>query len=230
MGLALIDSILDTFFPRFCVRCGRRLILSESSVCAHCLMELPRFDGWDSPADNLLVRRYWGRGEVSEAVAYLHLLPHTSSADIVYQFKYHDRPDVARDMGRLMAQEMAQFFKDKDVLVPVPLSRSRYIDRGYNQAEELARGISAVTGMPVCGKALKRIKFKGSQTRLSDLERMENTERAFELTKYAESLKGRHVVLVDDVITTGSTTLACAGLLSKIEGVTVSVVAFGFVR
>lgn len=229
MGVLL--SIREFLFPRFCLTCGRRLEMTEHTICSHCNIGLPRTYLWKDPEDNVLAKRYWGRADVVKAAAYIRFVARGTAADIVYDFKYHHNKKAAREMGRMMAQEIepSGFLDGIDCIVPVPLTFLRLFRRGYNQSTELAKGIGDVTGIPVVTDALKRTRFKTSQTRLTREERIKNTENAFTLGKNATALEGRHVLLVDDVITTGATTTGCARQIKQIRGTTVSVLSLGCV-
>ena len=146
--------ILDFISPRLCVVCGERLSPTERSLCSVCLLHLPRTTYQFSPDDNPMAQLFWHLTPIERAAALLYYEPHSELASLIYDLKYHDRPDIGEDMGRLMANEMqlAHFFDDIDVLLPVPLSRKRLRQRGYNQSEQLAIGISDITHLPVITK------------------------------------------------------------------------------
>ena len=152
-------------------------------------------------------------------------------ARMVYQLKYGNRPDIGEDLGRLMANEMqyGRFFEGINALVPVPLSRKRQRQRGYNQSEMLAQGISDITHLPVITKALVRKHFQQSQTHLTRYERQENVANMFHLIDDTP-LKNKHILLIDDICTTGSTLIACANAIKHIEGIRISVLTLGFTK
>ena len=222
---------LDFISPRSCVVCGERLAPTERSLCSVCLLHLSRTAFQFSPYDNPMAQLFWKLVPIQRAAALTYYEPHSEMARIVYQLKYNDHPDIGEDMGRLMANEMllAGFFDDIDVLLPVPLSRKRLRQRGYNQSEQLAVGISDITRLPVVTKALRRRHFKQSQTQLSRRERQENVADMFEL-RDGTLLQGRHVLLIDDVCTTGATLTACADAIKHLEGIRISVLTFGFTK
>ena len=198
-----ITRILDFISPRQCVVCGERLAPTEHSLCSTCLLHLPRTTYQFTPHDNPMAQLFW------------HLSP----------------VDIGEDMGRLMAGEMqlAHFFDGIDMLLPVPLSRKRLRQRGYNQSEQLAIGISDITHLPVVTKALRRTHFRQSQTQLSRRERQENVEDLFEL-RDGSMLQGKHVLLIDDICTTGATLLACCDALKAVPGIRLSILTFGFTK
>ena len=223
------SRVLDFIAPRQCVVCGSRLAIGEHSICTVCNLHLPRTAFQFSPTDNPMAQLFWHHTPVERAAALFYYQSHSETARILYDLKYHDCPYVGEDLGRLMAGEMLQagFFDGIDVLLPVPLSRWRRNQRGYNQSEWLARGIADVTGLPICTKALRRSRFVQSQTHLTREQRYENVAQTFELAD-AAPLRNRHVLLVDDVCTTGATLSSCADVLRGIEGVRISVLTLGF--
>lgn len=226
-----ITRILDFISPRQCVVCGERLAPTEHSLCSTCLLHLPRTTYQFTPHDNPMAQLFWHLSPVEKAAALIFYEPHSEVAQLIYDLKYHDRPDIGEDMGRLMAGEMqlARFFDGIDLLLPVPLSRKRLRQRGYNQSEQLAIGISDITHLPVVTKALRRKHFHQSQTQLSRRERQENVEDLFEL-RNDSMLQGKHVLLIDDICTTGATLLACCDALKAVPGIRLSVLTFGFTK
>lgn len=223
--------LFDLMAPRTCAACGERLAESERQVCTSCLLTLPRTHYARATAwqDNEMARLFWGRVEVERAAAWFFYRSGTSMSQMVHQMKYHHQPLLARHLGHLAAEEMSAdgFFDGVDLLVPVPLTRRRERQRGYNQSREIARGISEVTGISMADRAVIRTRFEESQTRKSAAERMANVEGVFELTD-AAAVAGRHVMLVDDVMTTGATLSACCRQLSAATDIKVSVFALSF--
>ena len=223
------SALLDLIAPRSCVICGSRLSVYDDVLCPACVLKLPRTDFWLSPLDNPLSRLFWGIITLQRVAAYCYYAPGSEMAQMVYNLKYHDRPDIGIMLGRLMATELqpSGFFNDIDLLVPVPLAPRRQRQRGYNQSRQLVEGLSQVLGISVSDCAVCRTVFEGSQTELSRWDRQENVKNVFSL-RDADSLCGRHVLLVDDIITTGATVTACASELLKVDGVRVSILALGF--
>lgn len=223
--------ILDFISPRLCVVCGERLSPTERSLCSVCMLHLPRTTYQFSPDDNPMAQLFWHLTPIKRAAALLYYEPHSELARLIYDLKYHDRPDIGEDMGRLMANEMqlAHYFDGIDVLLPVPLSRKRLRQRGYNQSEMLAIGVSDITHLLIVTNALRRKHFVKSQTRLSRHERQENVEDMFEL-RDGSRLQGKHVLLIDDICTTGATLIACIDALKNIPGIRLSVLTLGFTK
>ena len=145
--------------------------------------------------------------------------------------KYKDHPEIGEVMGRMMGKELmpSGFFDGIDGIIPVPLTKKRQRQRGYNQSEEIARGISEVTGLPLFDKVVKRVSFKGSQTNLGRWERNENVEKVFELID-GTTIQGKHLLIVDDVVTTGATCIACSKELVKAGDVKISILSLGYAK
>ncbi len=216
--MGTIKRILDFFFPRICPICGGRLSLSEEGLCVKCLLELPRTAYIQRPADNLLFGMFQLQVNVRKAVAFMRYLKQSPSTELIKTIKYRNGITLGRFVGRLMAEEFTaaapDFFEDIDVIVPMPLTKSRFRQRGYNQSALLAHGISSVTGIPVDENAVRRTVFSVSQTKLTSMERRENVKDAFRCV-HPERLSGKHILLIDDVLTTGSTLLSLAKSIDK---------------
>lgn len=226
--ITIWSRLLDIIQPRFCSICDRRLGVGERAVCAGCALQLPRTHFGKKPDDNAMTLLFQGIVPVEKAVALTYFTPHSPSARLVYDIKYHRHPDYAVTVGELMASELLPtgFFSDIDVLVPVPLARHRLHQRGYNQSERLAYGVSRITSIPVLATALRRKRFVKSQTTLGHFDRHKNVEDMFELVD-AAALSGRHILLIDDVCTTGATLMACIETIQAATKARYSILTFG---
>lgn len=229
MRISLLSRLLDLISPRACAVCGSRMAVTEEAVCTPCNLHLPRTGFHLHPDDNPMARLFWGQTKICRAASLFFFYPHSETSRIIYGIKYGNRPHTARLMGALMAHEAAAagFFAGIDVIVPVPLSADRRRQRGYNQSEMLARGVADVTGIAVETRAVERTAFSVSQTNLTRQQRRDNVEGLFRLTD-AGALSGRHVLIVDDVMTSGATVMACAGQIERAGGVTLSVLTLAF--
>lgn len=225
------SRLLDLVSPRACSVCGMRLSASEQALCAACNRHLPRTGFVLSPRNNELAREFWGQVEVEKAASLIYYTPKSDTARLIYALKYCAKPVIGLVLGRIMATEFAPhgFFDGVDVLLPVPLTRRRRWQRGYNQSEYIAKGISEVMGLPIDTGSLRRTKFTTSQTHLSWREKKTNVENTFRLSPDA-ALAGKHVMVVDDVITSGSTVLACMSAISVLPNVRFSVASLGFTK
>ena len=231
MVVSFWHRLLDLISPRLCVVCGQRLTVSEDVICTKCNLHLPRTDFHQDPYENEMAKLFWHQIPVERATALLYYESHAETANILYELKYKGHPEVGEVMGRLMAKELqpSGFFDGIDGIVPIPLAKKRQRQRGYNQSLEIARGISAITSLPIYNKVVRRKAFEGSQTNKGRWERNENVEGVFEL-KDASAIQGKHLLMVDDVVTTGATVIACVQELCKADNVKVSVIALGFAK
>jgi ComF family protein len=216
--------VLDLIAPRICPECGRRLDSSGKELCPYCLKRYPRTNYHLSPTDNDLARLFWGQFPIERAVAFYYYSPQSKLARVVHAFKYHGRIQLAQELGELMAKELLPngIFEGVDALIPLPLAPAREQERGYNQAYLLAEGISKTTGIPIYNNVLKRGEFMQSQTLLGIWQRRQNVDDAFKLVD-GSMLEGLHVMLIDDVSTTGATITACAKQLALVPNIIISV-------
>lgn len=242
MTSSFLTRLFDLVSPRTCSICGRRLSVNESVLCAPCHLHLPFTRFWLSPYDNPMARLFWGRiplaggspdqrpNSVERVAALFFYQPHTPASKIIYNLKYHGHRNAAEAMGTIAAKTMGgRFFEGIDLIVPVPLTRRRQWSRGYNQSREIAVGVSQVTGIPVDTKLVRRTAFAGSQTRLHAWERASNVEDVFLLTDPAKATE-RHILLIDDVVTTGATVVSCANQLCQAPDVRISILSLGFTK
>lgn len=231
MKPSFLTKVLDFVSPRLCVICGRRLLPSQPLLCSHCTLHLPVTDYYLSPLDNPMARLFWGLFPIERASALFFYEPKASTRELIYDLKYRGFPMIGEEMGALIARhyQPAGFFEGVDAIIPVPLTRRRRWQRGYNQSEMLARGIREVTGLPILTDVLKRTSFKGSQTKRNQWERRENVDGVFRLVR-PDDIRGKHILLIDDIITTGATIVACADELCKAGDVKISVLSLGLTK
>lgn len=164
--------------------------------------------------------------EVIRATAYFYYYKEGEYSSLIHHLKYKDHPEVGTYLGRIAAMELKEsgFFDGIDLIIPVPLSKKRYRQRGYNQCDYIAKGISKVTSIDISNKSIERMVNTDTQTAKGRMDRWKNTEGIFRI-KDATTLTGKHILLVDDVATTGATLHACTSALLTVPGVRVSVFA-----
>ena len=223
--------LLDLISPQLCVVCGKRLSAVENVICISCNLKLPRTDFSKNPYENEMAKLFWGQIPIERAAAFFYYESHSKTANVIYKLKYKSHPEIGPVMGRKVAVEFQRdhFFDGIDGIVPIPLTKKRFRQRGYNQSEEIAKGINEMTGIPIYTGIVKRTVFKGSQTRRRRWERQENVEYAFSLVD-GEPIIGKHILLIDDVVTTGATIIACAKELVKAGNVKISVLSLGLTK
>lgn len=229
---SILSRLLSFLSPPRCPMCGLRADGDGTAVvCASCFMSLPLTGYAAAPYENQMAKMYWGRVPLEKAASLMYYHAGDAACNIVYDMKYHNRPDVCFAVGRMMAHELSDtgFFDDIDVLVPIPLAYSRQHQRGYNQSEEMARGIAGVVHLPVITDAVRRTDFNQSQTHLDRLQRIDNMKDSWKLGD-SKAVEGKHVLLVDDVVTTGATTISCIKELQKVADIRISVLSLAYVR
>lgn len=218
-----LSSFLSLLFPRCCIVCGRPLARGEECICAMCNIDMPRTN-YHLRKDNPVEKLFWGKIPLERATSFFFYHKGSDFRQILHQLKYGGQKEIGAIMGRYMAAEFSSsgFFEGIDVIVPVPLHKKKQRIRGYNQSEWIARGVSAVTGIVIDTESVVRRKNTETQTHKSIFERWENVDGIFEL-RHPESLVGKHVLIVDDVLTTSATVAACAYSLKDVEGVRISI-------
>lgn len=224
---SLFNDFISLFFPRLCAACERTLMKNESVLCLHCLHDLPLivFNGSeDSPLDKI----FWGRVTISRTFALFLFSKKGKVQHLIHQLKYKNRPDVGIYLGAMLARHMLEFYpKEFDVVVPVPLHRSKEKKRGYNQSTMIARGISEVLGIPVGDENFIKVAITETQTRKARFARYENVKETFRVVD-PKAFEKKHILLVDDVITTGATLESCAAKLLEVQEIKVSIACLAF--
>lgn len=220
-----MNDLLNLFFPRLCLLCQTPLVEGEAYVCLHCLNRLPYTHFTDMTA-NPVCRLFQGKVSFAAATALLHFTQGGSGQKLIHALKYQGLPELGYELGRMAASTYREtgLFDTVDLLLPVPLHPKRERQRGYNQSEWIARGIRSVTGIAIDTTSLSRIKKTESQTRKRLSERTENVADIFRLND-ADALKDKHVLLLDDVVTTGSTLNACAEAIKATPGIRISILS-----
>lgn len=228
----IFKLLIDFFLPRRCAVCNSRLHEGEQVVCSRCLIENSMCGVFDDSSDNAMLRSVLGCGEMVRANTLFHFHPKSEMARLIYKMKYMGRWDIGVQMG-LHAARIFQpqgFFEGIDVIVPVPLTRKRFWQRGYNQSEMIAEGLSEITGLRIDKKALRRSRFSESQTHLRGEQRQANVADAFAVDD-ASRLDNKHILLVDDIFTTGATMSACIReISSKTVGTRLSIMTLGLTK
>ncbi len=219
----IVHEFSYLFFPDCCVICGTKLLSPEESVCLECLYKLPKtndFKEVDNSTETLLA----GRFPFERAASFCEFSKEGMFQSIIHHIKYNHREKLGVAMGRLFGQDLLEsdFICSIDVIVPVPLHPKKQRERGYNQSERIAEGFSEVTAIPISRDNLVRIVYNPTQTRLSKTQRWENVKNIFKVTNPSEFAE-KHILLVDDVVTTGSTLEACAIALGKCSNIKISV-------
>jgi ComF family protein len=218
------DSIFHVVFPHVCDGCGSDLLNAESNLCIRCLSSLPETN-FEKHTGNPVEKLFWGRIDLVSASAGYYFTKESLMQHLMHQFKYKGNKELGLQLGRLMGTALQQSpgrFENIDALIPLPLFPKKERKRGYNQATILCNGIAEITGIPVLKKVISRPQQTDTQTRKGRIERWKNIEGKF-LLQDATEIQNKHLLLVDDVVTTGATLEACGNELLLAEGVKLSI-------
>ena len=224
----LKESLLHLVFPHVCEGCGTDVLQSDHALCLQCIVALPetRFHLYK---DNPVEKIFWGRVPLVHATAQYYFTKESIMQRLMHSFKYRGDKELGFYLGRLMGRAItaSHYYASIDALVPLPLHPSKERRRGFNQAAILCQGLSIEMSIPVIEDAVSRPGRTETQTKKNRVARWQNMEGRFEVHS-TSGLEGRHLLLVDDVVTTGATLEACATELLKIPGVSVSIATLCF--
>ncbi|GAB4374981.1 MAG: ComF family protein [Salibacteraceae bacterium] len=223
MNLTRIQKELTgMLFPSACCGCGRALAIDAFTLCSGCEDHLPLTKYWNV-RDNPVERLFWGKIFPERASSFLFFTRGGMVQQMIHQLKYRGKTDVGTVLGQKFGEHLNHTqYAECDLILPVPLHRKRQQHRGYNQCDFIASGLSLALNIPIENHAVKRVRYTESQTRKGVYQRWINVKELFEVAE-PERVASRHVLLVDDVVTTGSTLEACAGALQSVPGTRVSI-------
>ena len=224
----LWDDFLSLLFPRICYGCGNHLIRDEYLICTECYVVIPRTN-FHAKKDNPLEQVFYGRCKIESAAAFSYFNKGSRIRKLIHNLKYNGAKEIGRELGKIygLSLKSSDFLDGIDFIVPVPLHKSKERTRGFNQSETIATGISEAAGLPLITNVIERRVATSTQTKRSRTERWDNVEEIFAL-KNPDLLAGKHILLVDDVITTGATIESCVNEILKAEGAKVSIAALAY--
>ncbi len=224
----LFQQFSGLFFPHTCAACGSANLAGSAGICPQCLATLP-ITGYLGEPGNPVEEIFWGRIPLQNAAACCFFAKKSRIQLALHQVKYHYRADAGLQLGEWMGYQLAAtpWFSGIDLVLPMPLHPKRLAERGYNQAELLSRGISGVTLTPQLPGALRRNSATKSQTKQHRHERWENMQGVFGVAD-PRQLASKHVLLIDDVVTTGATLEAMGEKLLQVPNLTLSICCFAY--
>ena len=225
---AWYEALVHVFYPSLCYGCNNELIQGDQYICLQCQTEMGR-TYFESIRDNPVEKLFWGRADIQCAASTFYYINKTPLQQIVHHIKYRQEKELGIHMGEIMGIHGTEFFTEckTDLCIPMPLHPKKEYKRGYNQASLLCEGIFKQTGIPYNEKALVRNENTRTQTKKSRIERWKNVASVFDVIE-PSIINDKHVVVVDDVITTGASTEACVNMLLQHGAKTVVIYSLAF--
>ena len=213
LAYEVFQDFIYLFFPRPCLACSDALVKGEETICTRCLMEMPK-SYYHLDRQNPFYQKLRGRISVERVMALFKFVKQTRIQHLMHALKYKNHPEIGVALGRIYGSELkeAGIQNEIDMIIPVPLHRSKKRSRGFNQSERFGYGLSEVLGIPCLDEVLIRTIKTETQTRKTRLNRWQNVKEVFQLGN-PEQVRGKRILMVDDVITTGATLEACGSVL-----------------
>ncbi len=223
-----LNDFSHLFYPHNCLGCGTDVIEHDHLICTKCSYQLPE-TGFFSQTNNLLEKKFIGRMNVEAAGSAFYFTKDSLLQKLLFELKYRGNKEAGIFLGKLTGLQMqhSQRFQDTDVIIPLPLNPKRQMQRGYNQSEIIANNIGEILQKPVLNDVVKRQVFTETQTHKDRISRWQNMEGVFVVDDKNE-LEGKHILLIDDVATTGATLEACGEVILKIAGTKLSLATVAF--
>jgi ComF family protein len=216
---AYVHDFFSLFYPRLCNACRRSLIKDEECICTMCHFHLPRTDFFIEKENNFS-QIFWGRLPIETATALFYFQKKGKVQNLIHQLKYKGKSEIGIYLGKMLGNQLSRsiYYDPVDLIIPVPLHPAKQHKRGYNQSELIARGVSQGLNLPLSTGNLVRVTKTETQTRKSKFRRWQNVETVFQIND-PKKLQNKNILLIDDVVTTGSTLEACGQKLLEIQGV-----------
>lgn len=222
MKFNLFESLLQVFYPHLCHVCSSSIVSAEQFICQSCLADIPRTN-YHLVENNPVEKRFWGKADVFKATSFFFFAKGSNYRVLLHELKYRNNPEIGRYLGQLAGAEMiGSWLNEVDIVVPVPLHPKKLALRGYNQSEYIAKGLATTINARCINNLIIRNKANATQTKKSVYERFENTDGIFSFATEFD-LANKHILIVDDILTTGSTIEACVRCIPKFDGLRVSV-------
>lgn len=222
-----IKAFGSLFFPRLCVSCSNVLYSQEKCICTHCLAHLPLTHFTNEPG-NKVEELFYGLVPCKNATALFYYEKGSRYQKLIHRFKYHHETDVGTVLGMYLGNELNNSrFSEIDAIVPVPLHKNKFAKRGFNQSEIIAEGVSRNFKKPIYSAVVERIADTRTQTHRTRFDRSQNVQNIFQVAD-VQKITGQHLLLIDDVVTTGATLESLAHILLEAPGVKISIATLGY--
>ena len=226
--MTLINDFLSLIYPRYCEACGSNLYKHEDLICNQCIITLPH-SNYHLLSVNEINLLFAGRVPLVHALCIFNFEKSGRVQKLIHALKYQNQMGLGIWLGNYYANllKAKSILDDVDLLIPIPLHKNKLKQRGYNQSECFAKGLSEVFERPMLNNCILRLSETSTQTKKKKFERWQNVEGVFKINN-PSILENKHVLLVDDVITTGATIDATWQAIKDIEGIKISVISIAF--
>lgn len=225
-----LKDIFNIFFPEVCLCCDAHLVHNETTICLTCRHDLP-FTNFSFEVDNLVEKSFYGRIPIENATALFYFIKKGKIQQLIHELKYNKQQQVGNFIGNWLGTEMAESnqFKNIDYIIPVPLHRKKLKSRGYNQVTTFGKSLSEKLNIAYNSTTLVKISSTKTQTKKLRFDRWKNVQELF-VVQDNLNLENKHILIIDDIITTGATLEACCKAFSKIEGLKISIACMAYTK
>ena len=225
-----LEYLFQLIYPNLCLACEQHPKAKDQLCCTTCMSKL-YYTELHLQKENTFTQHFWGRVEIESAASFLYYSKESPAQKLIQKLKYNKKSNIGVKLGEEHGELLKEspFFKNIDLIIPVPLHPKKEYQRGYNQSWMYAKGLAKAMKKPLSNKHLHRVKNTQTQTKKSRMERVQNTNDAFTLTN-ADALIGKHLLIVDDVMTTGATLEACALKLQVVENIKISLATLAIAK
>jgi ComF family protein len=226
----ILSPLVHFFYPHNCIGCGSDIIEKENFLCLDCINDLPH-TGFATHAGNPVEKIFWGRIPITSGMSEFYFSKDSIIQNLIHEFKYRGNKSIGLYLGKSMGKSLinSNRFSDIDFLVPLPLFTAKEFKRGFNQSSILCSGIKELMNVPIITKNVIRIIHTETQTKKGRVQRWENVEKSFSVID-PSVFEEKHILLIDDVITTGATIEACGREILKTKGVRLSIASLAISR
>lgn len=228
--MSAFKDIYNIFFPEVCFGCKNHLTSNETTICLQCRHELP-FTNFSIEDKNLVEKTFYGRFPIVSGTALLYFFKKNIAQELIHALKYKNQQHIGTVFGDILGNKMLKSgrFKNIDYIIPVPLHKNKFKSRGYNQVTTFGKSLSQKLSIPYNDKALIKISSTKTQTKKIRLDRWRDVQELF-FVNNPESFNNKHILLIDDIITTGATLEACAKAFEKTKNIKISIASMAYTK